>query len=191
MGLFPTLPELEHGGLTERLLYLVGYAQVDRPLKSYDDSETGASFEYTLGALNPAFAAQFRGWILRSEERGPDWLTQAAASLRKLLLGLLHTAAPDDLVLPWVTKPTTQLDQHGHPTRRTKIDWLCRSIHNEGFRKFVRMELDSALAVLDLLNQAIHVNEFPELEESFTSVSARVRFAIRHLVTLWERRRSN
>ena len=151
---------------------------------SHGDSEVDASLEYTLGALNPAFAAQFRGWILCSKERGPDWLTQTAASLRKLILGLLHNAAPNDLVLPWVTKPTQQLDEHRRPTRSTKLDWLCRSINNKAYRKFVRMELDSALTILDMLNHAIHVNEFPELEESFPSVSARAKFAILHLAKL-------
>ena len=187
-GLFPELPNLENG-LPKPLLNLVAYAEVARPLKSKDDSETDASLEYMLGKLDSAFAAQFRGAMLRSEERGPDWLTQAAASLRKLLLGVLHTAAPDDLVLPWVTR-NTQLDQHGHPTRRTKIDWLCRPIRREGYRKRMRIKLDSAIKDLDLLNKAIHVNESPEIEESFTSVSGRVRFAIRRIATLWEQRRS-
>ena len=189
-GLFHELPELEYGDPTEPLLDVVGHAEVDWPVTPYQENRTSASLEYTLGVLNPAFVAQYRGWIQRSEERGPDWLRQAAASIRTLLLGLLHAAAPDNLVLPWVTKPDAQLDGHGHPTRRTKIAWLCRSIQDEGYRKFVRMELDSALAVLDLLNQAVHMNEFLELEESFSSVSARARFAIRHIARLWEKRRS-
>ena len=186
LPLVPALRELEHGGLTERLFNL---AEVPRsPTPRDDDCETDASLEYKLGKLKPAYATQFRGAMLRSEERGPDWLTQTAASLRKVLLGVLHRAAPDDLVLPWVTERKTQVDVHGHPTRRTKIAWLCRSIRHEGYRKFVRSELDSALAALDLLNEAIHVDEFPDLEESFTSVSSRVRSAIRHITRLLEQR---
>ena len=190
-GVSPELPEVEHGVLTTRFVDAGGCAEVDLSFKSRDGREIGPSLEYMLHALNPAFAAQFRAWILRSEERGPDWLTQAAASLRKLMLGVLHTAAPNDLVLQWVTDPSTQLDRCGRPTRRTKVDWLCGSIRDERYRKFVRMELDSALAILDMLNRAIHVNEYPELEESFTAVSARVRFVIRHIVTLGQQRRAN
>ena len=188
--LIADLYEPECGRLTEPGFELRGYAEAGRTLKLHEDSGGDVSLEYTLCLLNPAFAAQYRGWIQRSEERGPDWLRQAAASIRTLLLGLLHAAAPDNVVLLWVTKPDAQLDGHGRPTRRTKIAWLCSSIQDEGYRKFVRMELDSGLAVLELLNQAVHKNQFPELEESFTSVSARVRFAIRHIARLWERRRS-
>ncbi len=148
------------------------------------------SLELTLASFEPAFAHQFRGARIRSEERGPDWLRQATASFRTLLLGLIHTAAPDELVLPWVQDRKTQLDRNGHPTRRTKIDWLCRSIQNRDFRGFVKSELHSMLGVLELFNQAVHVNEFPDLEESFTFMVTRVEFAIRQIVKLSGRQRS-
>ena len=160
------------------------------PTKPYGNSQRNASLELTLAAIEPALAVQFRAVTLRSQERGPDWLTQAAASCRKLLLGLLHTAAPDELVLLWVQDRRTQLDQNGRPTRRTKIDWLCRSIQNRAYRRFVRGELNSALEVLELCNQAVHVNEFPEFEDSFASAIIRVEFAICHIARLSGRRRS-
>ena len=159
-------------------------------IKPYGNSQRNVSLELTLAAFEPAFADQFRGARLRSEERGPDWFTQAAASIRKLLLSLLHAAAPDECVLTWVQDRKAQLDRNGRPTRRTKIEWLCRSIKDTGFRRFVRSELNSALEVLELCNQAVHVNEFPDFEESFTSVFARVEFAVLHIVRLSGRRRS-
>ena len=67
----------------------------ERPLTSEDDGDTDASLECALDRIDPAFATQSRGAMLRSEERGADWLTQAAALLRKLLLGVLHTVAPN------------------------------------------------------------------------------------------------
>ena len=47
--------------------------------------------------------------------------------MRKLLTGVLHTAAPNERVLPWATKNNKPLDKHGCPTRVTKIEWLCQS----------------------------------------------------------------
>ena len=139
----------------------------------------------TLGMLNPAFPRQFRGSMQRSQERGPDWWTQAAASDRKLFLGVLHAAAPNDLVMPWVTSPKRQLDEHGRPTRRTKIAWLCRSIPNDSYRKFLLTELDSALALIELFNTAVHVDEFPEFEATFSWTQLRLKFAIRHILEIW------
>ncbi len=144
-----------------------------------------AFLERTLGMLNPAFPCQFRGSLQRSEERGPDWWTQAAASERKLFLGVLHAAAPNDLVMPWVTSPKHQLDEHDRPTRRTRIAWLCRSIPNKSYRKFLLTELDSALALIELFNTAVHVDEFPEFEQSFSWTQLRLKVAMRHILEIW------
>ena len=187
-ALFPDLPELD-SVLTESLREPVADADVAWAVKSSDDSEADPSLEYVLARVNPAFAAQLRGAMLRIDERGPDWLTQASVSLRRVLLGMLHHAAPNELVLPELTKRKMQVDQQGRPTRRAKIDWLCESISHEASREFVRAKLAAALAALDLLNKAIHSNECPELEESFSAVFASVRSAIRHIATLLERRR--
>ena len=187
--LFPDLPELD-SVLTESLREPVADADVAWAVKSSDDSEADPSLEYVLARLNPAFAAQLRGAMLRIDERGPDWLTQASVSLRRVLLGMLHHAAPNELVLAGLTKRKMQVDQQGRPTRRAKIDWLCESIPHEASREFVRAELAAAHVALYLLNKAIHSNECPELEESFSEVFASVRSAIRHIATLLERRRS-
>lgn len=42
------------------------------------------------------------------------------------------------------------------------------------------------VSVLGLLDRALHANDCPELEESFASVAASVRFAIREIGGLWE-----
>ena len=188
-ALFPDSPELD-SVLSESLREPLADADVPWVLKSRNDGETDPSLEYVLARLDPAFASQLRGAMLRIDERGPDWRAQAAVSLRRVLLGVLHRAAPNDLVLPWVTRPKTQIDPQGRPTRRAKIDWLCELIRHDGSREFVKPKLYSALASLDLLNKAIHSNECPELAESFSSVSAIVRSAIHHIATLLERRRS-
>ena len=146
--------------------------------------EIDAFLERTLGMLNPAFPRQFRGSLQRGEERGPDWWTQAAASERKLFLGVLHTAAPDHLVTDWVTNPK-QLDRLKRPTRRAKIAWLCRSIPNESYRRVLIAELDSALELIELFNTALHVDEFPEFEQSFPWTQLRLKVAIRYILEIW------
>ena len=185
----PRLPRVPMGNFA-RLLSLPPRHSV-RPTaaqselsKRFLSSQRDASLELTLAAYDPAFADQLRGVWLRGKERGPDWLTQAAASCRKLLLGLLHTAAPNERVLPWAKKRRVQLDPKGRPTRRTKIDWLCRSIENRAYRGFVRNDLNTVLEVLALCNQAVHVNESPDFEESFELAIARVESGIRHIIEL-------
>jgi hypothetical protein len=99
--------------------------------------------------------------------------------MRKLLKGVLHTAAPNELVLPWARQNNKECDRVGRPTRATKVEWLCQFIPNEAYRSYVRTELNSALALIDLLDAAQHVDEFPEFEQQYDWTILRVEVAIR------------
>jgi hypothetical protein len=151
---------------------------------------TTAYLEVTLPELNPPFLEQYHGAKAIAAERGPDWWTQGAASLRKLMKGVLHTAARDEDVLPWARENKKELDQHGHPTRATKIDWLCGFISNEAYRAFVQTELHSALALIGLFDSAVHVDQFPEFEAQYDYAVLRVEVAIYHILTIWKARRN-
>jgi hypothetical protein len=151
--------------------------------------QTIAFLEVMLPELRPPFLAQYHGAKAIAAERGPDWWTQGAASLRKLLKGVLHTAARDEEVLPWARENKKELDQRGHPTRATKIEWLCNFIPSEAYRAFVRTELNSALALIGLFDSAVHVDEFPEFEEQYEYIVLRVEVAIYHILTIWKARK--
>ena len=149
-------------------------------------TETALVLEATLPELNPAFLDQYHGAKARSTYRGPDWWTQGGSSIRKLLKGVLHTAAPNERVLPWAKQNNKELDRNGRPTRATKIEWLCQFIDNDAYRAYVRTELNSALALIDLLNATQHIDDFPEFEQQYDWTILRVEVAIRHILTIWK-----
>ena len=151
---------------------------------------TGGFLEETLPSLHGAFLEQYRAAKLRAVDRGPDWWTQGSASLRKLLKGVLHQAAPNDQVLPWARANKKPLDDHGRPTRATKIEWLCQFVPSAEYRSFVRAELESALALIAIIDTAQHVEEFPEFAESYNWIFLRVEVAIRFILELWKLRNS-
>jgi hypothetical protein len=62
---------------------------------------TSVCLETTLPVLFSPFLDQYRGAKARSADRGPGWWTQGGASLQKLVKGVQHRAAPNELVLPW------------------------------------------------------------------------------------------
>ena len=121
--------------------------------------------ELTLPQLKPAYLVQYRGVKARSKDQGPDWSTQGGASMRKLLKGVLHSVAPDDVVLPWALKNRKELDRVRRPTRATKVDWLCECYPHDEDRATVKMELLSALHVLELLNKTQHEDDTPEFDQ--------------------------
>jgi len=156
------------------------------PLRLTIVTETALFLEQTLPELKPAFLQQYRGVKARAADRGPDGWTQGSASMRKLLKGVLHTAAPNELVLPWATKNNKALDIHGRPTRATKVDWLCQFTPDDAYRAYVRTELNSALALIELVDAAQHVDEFPEFEDQYAWIMLRAEVAIRHMLVLWK-----
>ena len=102
------------------------------------------------------------------------------------LKGVLHSAAPNEAVLPWATKNSKELDRHGRPTRATKIEWLCHFSENDSYRAFVQTELESALALIKLVDKAQHVDEFPEFEDQYDWIMLRAKFAVRLILALWK-----
>jgi hypothetical protein len=154
-------------------------------------TETVVFLEGTLGELSPAFLDQYHGAKARSTDRGPDWWAQGGSSMRKLLKGVLHTAAPNELVLPWARQNNKECDRVGRPTRATKVEWLCQFIPNEAYRSYVRTELNSAVSLIDLLDTTQHVDEFPEFEQQYAWTILRVEVAIRHILTLWKSRQDH
>jgi hypothetical protein len=67
-------------------------------------TETVAFLEEVLPEPKPAFREQYRGAKLRVNDKAPDAWTQASASMRKLIKGVLHTVAADEHVLPGALK---------------------------------------------------------------------------------------
>ena len=155
------------------------------PLSHATISQTDGYLERKLSELKPAFLEQYRGVKERSQNPGPDGWTQGSASMRKLLKGVLHSVAPNSAVLPWAKRNKKELDRNGRPTRATKIEWLCRSIPDETYRNFVRTELESALALIKVVDTAQHVDEFPEFAEQYDWITARTAVCVRHMLVLW------
>ena len=113
------------------------------------------------------------------------------ASMRKLLKGVLHNAAPNELVLPWAAQQGKSLDSNGRPTRSTKVDWLCEFVPSDQYRAVVKMQLMAALAVIGLLDTSQHEDESQEFEEQYEDIILRAEVAIRQILTIWKVRRTH
>ena len=166
-------------------------AEVSVSIRVEISAETTGFLEETLPALHAPFLEQYRAARLRAVDRGPDWWTQGSASLRKLVKGVLHTVAPNDLVLPWAMANSRPLDKSGRPTRSTKIEWLCHFEQRSEYRSWVRAELASALALIEIIDVAVHVDEFPEFEDKYNWIFLRVEVAVRLMLELWKLRQVN
>ena len=68
--------------------------------------------------------------------------------------------------------------------------WLCHFIPNDAYRAYVQTELNSALALIKLVDTAQHVDEFPEFAGQYDWIMLRAEVAIRHMLALWKLRQT-
>lgn len=184
----PVLSAYSHASAVRAISVPHQVPQRHEPLHRFEVvvvNDTVAFIEETLPKLHPALTAQYRGARERATLRGADWWSQGAASLRKLLKGVLHNAAPNERVLPWALDHRMELDQNGRPARATKLKWLSRFIKHEAHRKYIHAEMQSAIALIDVLDSTQHVDEFPDFENAYALFVLRVEMSVRHILTCW------
>lgn len=181
----------------------IAFAQATfvRTVSSHDESEdegvvdeTWASVQHrtsvyvdsVLPQLNPLLMKSWEGVWVAAHRRGPDWFRQAAASLRHLIVAVLDEVAPvnsiDQRTLP------VHCINAGKVLRIGQVHWLCEPLKNRNYRKFVRADLESAVAIVDAMNEAIHRDESAELEEACEVMMVRAGLALSHLLQIWKAR---
>jgi hypothetical protein len=144
-----------------------------------------AFLEVNLPRLKPEFLMQYHGIKARAVDRGPDWSTQGGASMRKLMKGVLHTAAPNELVAPWAKKHGKAFDKHRRPTRSTKVDWLCEFYPVPEYTATVKMEIMAAVRIIEILDESQHVDDTEEFDKQYEFCMLRVEVAVQHILTIW------
>ncbi len=149
--------------------------------------ETTVTIETVLPRVSPALLKSWKGGWATARRRDEDWVRQAAASFRYVLITTLDTVAPKDRVLA-AGVDKKYLSQKGELTRLGQVHWLCEFIKNKTYRKMVFADLESALKIIDTMSEAVHREDYPEIEEAFGRMSIRVAVALQHLLEVFRTR---
>ena len=137
-----------------------------------------------LPELSPEFMKAWRGVWDAAQRRGPDWARQAGASLRFLLIGVLDTVAPVD-ALTDIPRQYVRNDKLGRPAQ---VYWLCVPLQNRTYRRVARADLESAISIIDAMSEAIHRDDYVEIEDAFDTMVVRAAVALCNLLKLWKAR---
>jgi hypothetical protein len=180
-------------------LAVYSHARVMRSITSHDgdepvvqiwndvQEETTALIETVLPRVMPALLPSWKGGLATVRRRGDDWVRQASASFRYVLVTTLDRIAPKDRVLAdGVDKK--HLSGKGEPTRAAQVHWLCRTLKNKNYREMMVSELESAIETIDTMSEAVHRENYAEIEEAFDRMCVRVAVALRDLLEIFESR---
>lgn len=152
----------------------------------WDDVQTHTLgyIDTVLPELNPKLMKSWEGAWDAARRRGPDWARQAAASLRFLLIEALETVAPMDEVKK--SNVPKQYIKDGQILRLGQIHWLCEPLQNRTYVKVVRADLDSAMTIIEAMNEAVHRKDYEEIEDAFRTMAVRSALALCNLLKLWK-----
>ena len=140
--------------------------------------------EAVLPELSPRLMKSWEGVWDTARRRGPDWARQAAASLRFILVEVLDTVAPVNAL--------TDIPKHyvhnGKLGRPAQIYWLCVPLQNRTYRRVARADLESATSIIDAMSEAVHRDDYVEIEDAFDTLAVRAGVALCNLLKLWRAR---
>lgn len=142
--------------------------------------------ETVLPELNPKLMKSWEGAWNTARRRGPDWARQAASSMRFLLIEALEAVAPMEQVSK--SNLPTRYVQEGKILRLGQIHWLCEPVKNRTYGKVVRADLDSAMTIIEAMNEAVHRDDYEEIEDAFRTMAIRAAVALCNLLKLWKAR---
>ena len=116
-----------------------------------------------LQAVDPALARPYIGARDALRSRNSDRARHILSSLRELWNHLLRRLAPDEHVLPWVSKDDKELLHEGRPTRRARVLYVCRSLNHDPLTDFIVQDTRALVKLVEFFNR-VHELE-PELTD--------------------------
>jgi hypothetical protein len=161
--------------------------EADEQIWSDVRDETMAAINALLPAANPRLVPVWKGAWKTARRREDDWVRQAASSMRHVLITILDTVAPKDRVKAEIDR--RYLNEKSEVIRRTQVAWLCKPLGNKPHAKVTFQDIESAIAVIDAMSEAVHEDECPEVEKAFDRMALRAAVALQHLLEVHLRRK--
>ena len=146
--------------------------------------ETGDRLETLLGKLNRDLITPLYGARQSLDSSNPDRVRHFAVSLRELFTHVLHTLAPDGKVKAWSDAPDYYDDKY-KPTRRARLLYICQTLNQEPFSRFLEKDIDALLEFLQLFQRGTHEVAPKYNETQLRVMLARMESALRLLLEIW------
>jgi hypothetical protein len=88
--------------------------------------------------------------------------------------------ADDDAIGPMPQRRTQQV-RDGHSRQRCLVN-------NRTYRRVARADLESAISIIDAMSEAVHRDDYIEIEDAFDTMAVRASIALCNLLKLWKTR---
>lgn len=130
--------------------------------KSEIQYENESTLSEYLPRINDGLYKMWKGAIEAYHSDNPDRVRHFSTSIRELFTHVIHNLAPDNEIKNWSKEESFY--HLGRPTRKVRLNYICRNISNDSFKTFVKKDVDATLAFIDIFQKGTH-----EIEPSFTT----------------------
>jgi len=144
------------------------------------DNERGLSFY--LQQVNRDLINLWNGSKKALASDNPDRIRHFGTSLRELFTQVIHALAPNNEIKLWTSRKDYFED--GNPTRKARLNYICRNISNETFEEFIDKDITALLAFLDLFQNCTHEVKSKITEIQLLAMQCRAESTIKYLITI-------
>lgn len=142
------------------------------------DNEKGLSFY--LPQIDSDLINLWNGSKEAFRSDNPDRVRHFSVSLRELFTKVIHSLAPDHKIKLWTSHKDYFHD--GNPTRRARLNYICRNINNGKLEEFVEKDIVELLSFLDLFQDCTHEIKSGITENQLVAMQCRAESAIKYLI---------
>lgn len=133
-----------------------------------------------LYMLDSGLPKLLEGAKLSLKSDNPDKIRHFSSSLRELFTHVLHKLSPNDDFKKWTTDPKNYND--GKPTRRGRLQYICRAIDHDSFSDFVKKDIDSVLTYLKLFQGGTHSISSKLTEKQLSTMLMKMESTLVYLI---------
>jgi hypothetical protein len=138
-----------------------------------------------LQDLDPNLVKLWDGGLQAIGSTNPDKVRHFTASLRELVREVMHRLAPDQEIKRWNSNPA--LYHQGRPTRKARLQYICRSIDQPIYKDFVAIDYKVFIQTIDGFNKGTHLSEADFTKEQLDSMETRTAQALLFLLRIGSR----
>lgn len=123
-------------------------------LKNEVQYENEISLNKFLPKIDSGLYDMWKGAIEAYHSDNSDKVRHFATSIREIFTHLMGIMAPDKEIKQWSQSEQDFYD--GRPTRKARLNFMCRNISNDTFKDFVNKDVDATLAFINLFQKGTH-----------------------------------
>jgi len=152
-----------------------------------DEYMVGPSdFEQMLEAVDPELSRSWRGALMALRPDNPERVRHFSTSVRELINHLLRRFAPGADVFEIF--PHADRDASGGPTRRWRLNFICRELaHDATVAQFADENSRATIELVNLLNKGTHAAHTITDERWTVVVKDKAESCIRFILSTLER----